>query len=269
MTRKNRKSKKRIIRKKSKYTQKGRGLFEDSKKKVASAASKQVSKYTRGPLEKLSLEEMRQAMEARRVMNSRIVQRDECPLCLDQLLPAPLSVIDTTPQRLKELGVVQACRNGHFFHEACVLEHADANLRTPWEQKTDKSCPLCKDPSYGVFAQSLLRERNASIEAARIRQQEEERRIQQEAARLELPLLHQRIDALRAKYIPIDDKYQEQNVKILRGGIVPRGFQRLEQQRNSMSDELGEMLHEMQKLERILYPRREYPELYPPNYDSD
>ena len=49
-TRKNRKSKKRNVRKKRKYTQKGRGLFEDSKKAISSAAKKQVSKYTRGHL---------------------------------------------------------------------------------------------------------------------------------------------------------------------------------------------------------------------------
>ena len=268
-TRKNKKSKKRIIRKKLKYTQKGRGLLEDSKKAISSAAKKQVSKYTRGPLEKRSLEEMRQAMEARRVMNSRITPQVECSLCGQPLLPAPLSVIDTTPQRLKELGVVQACRNGHFFHEQCVLNHARANIGTPWDQRTDRLCPLCRDPSYGLFAERLLSQQSASIQAARIRQQEEERIREQDAARLELPRLQQRIDALRAEYNPIYDEYQKIHVQILQGGVVPRGFQRLEQQRNNMSEQLGEMEHEKQELERIVYPRHQYPERYSPDYDTD
>ena len=271
-TRKNRKSKKRNVRKKRKYTQKGRGLFEDSKKAISSAAKKQVSKYTRGPLEKRSLEEMRQEMEARRVRNSSITPQVECSLCGERLLPAPLSVIDTTPQRLKELGVVQACRNGHFFHEQCVLNHARANIGTYWDKRTDRLCPLCRDPSYGPFAERLLIQQSASIQAARREEEIQRKQIEQAAAARELPLLQQRIDALRLEYTPLADEYYKLRVKYHQGLLMPEempNFQRLAEKRDIMSNQLGDMEDEKRELERIVYPRHEYPERYPLDYDTD
>ena len=215
---------------------------------------------------------MRQEMEARRVRNSRITPQVECSLCGELLLPAPLSVIDTTPQRLKELGVVQACRNGHFFHEQCVLNHARANIGTDWDKRTDRLCPLCRDPSYGPFAERLLSQRSASIQAARREQQEEERKIEQAAAARELPLLQQRIDALRLEYTPLADEYQKLRGKYHQGLLMPEempNFQRLTEKRDIMSNQLGDMEDEKHELERIVYPRHEYPERYPPDYDTD
>ena len=46
-------------------------------------------------------------------------------------------------------------------------------------------------------------------------------------------------------------------------------FQRLAEKRNNMGNQLGDMEDEKRELERIVYPRHEYPERYPPDYDTD
>jgi len=157
-----RKSNKKYIKKRRKYTQKGKGLG-DHAQKIVSSVSKAVNKFTRGPVNRESMRKLQQEMkkrkeerqeELKKIENfSDKVSRDDCPLCLENLQDeaGEARKVDTTYtlEELKELqeksGVCQPCKCENPFHIGCVEDMYSKN------SNKSSICPLCRHESFREF----------------------------------------------------------------------------------------------------------------------
>jgi hypothetical protein len=142
-----RKSNKKYIKKRRKYTQKGKGLG-DELKNVYRKASRSASKFTRGPLNRESMRELQQELETRK--RNSVQLNNDCPLCLDPTIEAKVPPITGTPEELERLktesGTCQPCNQcAHPFHLKCVEEYYDS------KNKKSSVCPMCRDESFKEF----------------------------------------------------------------------------------------------------------------------
>ena len=159
----NRKSKKKYIKKRRKYTQKGRGLVGDRAKKLLDSVAAKAVKFTRGPVNRESMRELQEEMKKRQEERNKELNKidkfscmvsGDCPLCISKLQDEAGEAlkVDTT-YTLEELedvknksGICQPCNQcNHPFHIGCVKYMYDKN-----SNKSSK-CPLCRDESFREF----------------------------------------------------------------------------------------------------------------------
>ena len=158
-----RKSNKKYINKRRKYTQKGRGLA-DAAKKAYSSASKVASKITRGPTDRETMRKLQEEIASRKKNSDRITR--DCPLCMDtDVSPvAPITATGAEASRiLKANDMCEPCSQcAHPFHKGCMLNYYNSSGAKP--------CPLCRHASFTRSQRDMVDDMRKKEEEARIAQ---------------------------------------------------------------------------------------------------
>jgi hypothetical protein len=197
VNRNTRKSNKKYIKKRRKYTQKGRGLDRKKPSSAPSSAPRSLSKYSLK-----DLKDLREELGKRKDTSAKI-NNNECPICLEELLSGSgLTTISSTQDEIESRGVCQPCMTskdekgnikngcGHPFHTKCVVDYF-------YSQKGVRPCPFCRSDQFKIGQRRLVdnmesanrKEREEEeTRAWKARKERDKRHLEEVTARMEIEL---------------------------------------------------------------------------------